>query len=104
MNAFPPAIVTKRTIRRFAPLQLGKILAVLYGLMGLIAVPFFALISLAGSQLPPQQRVGLLAFGIGFAFLMPIFYAVMGFIVGTLGAFLYNWVAGWLGGIEVEVE
>jgi len=35
---------------------------------------------------------------------MPIFYAVFGFIFGIISAAIYNLVAGWIGGIEVEVE
>jgi len=46
----------------------------------------------------------MMAFGIGFALAMPVLYAVMGFIFGVIGAGLYNLVAGWIGGIEVDVE
>jgi hypothetical protein len=35
---------------------------------------------------------------------MPIFYGIMGFVVGAIGALLYNLVANWVGGIEMEVE
>jgi hypothetical protein len=83
---------------------MGKMLAILYGFMGLIFLPFFALATLAGSQMPANQRVGIMAFGIGFALAMPVLYAVMGFITGVIGAGLYNLVAGWIGGIEVDVE
>jgi hypothetical protein len=72
--------------------------------MGLIFVPFFLIMSAVATQLPPQQRVGLMAFGVGFALAMPVMYAAMGFIFGALGACIYNLVAKWIGGIEVEVE
>jgi len=29
---------------------------------------------------------------------------VMGFVVGIICAAIYNLVAGWIGGIEIEVE
>ncbi len=35
---------------------------------------------------------------------MPVIYAVMGFVFGIIGSALYNLVAGWIGGIEVDVE
>jgi hypothetical protein len=35
---------------------------------------------------------------------MPVIYAVMGFVFGVLGAWVYNLIAKWIGGIEVEVE
>jgi len=101
---FPPDIPSTRRIKRIAPLQLGKMLAILYGFIGLIFIPFFLMMSLIGTQMPAQQRTGILAFGLGFALFMPVMYAVMGFITGVLGAGLYNLVAGWIGGIEVQVE
>ena len=100
----PPTLTTKRRIKRIAPLQLGKMLAILYGIMGLIFLPFFFIMTLIASQLPEQQRVGVLALGAGFAIFVPIIYAAMGFIFGALGALIYNLVAKWIGGIEVEVE
>jgi hypothetical protein len=100
----PPPVVTKRRIKRFAPLQFGKMLAVLYGILGLLVLPIFLIMSLLASHIPAEQRAGMMAFGIGFAFCLPVIYAVMGFIFGVLGALIYNVVAGWIGGIEVEVE
>ncbi len=85
-------------------------LAVLYGCMGLIFLPFFALAGMLGifaqhaqsNQAAPAAAVGALVFGMGI--FMPIIYAVMGFIFGVIGAAIYNLVARWIGGIEVEVE
>ena len=99
-----PALSTTRRIKRFAPLQLGKMLAILYGIMGLIFIPFFLIMSAVASQLPAQQRVGIMALGVGFALFVPLIYAAMGFVFGALGALIYNVVAKWIGGIEVEVE
>ena len=79
-------------------------LAILYGIMGLIFSPFCLIMSVVASQLPTQQRVGMMAFGAGFAVFVPIIYAAMGFVFGALGALIYNVVAKWVGGIEVEVE
>jgi hypothetical protein len=104
MSDTPPSIVTKRRIKRISPLQLGKMLAVLYGIMGLIFIPFFLIMSAVATQMPPEQRVGMMAFGAGFALFMPVIYAAMGFVFGALGALIYNLVAKWIGGIEVEVE
>jgi hypothetical protein len=98
-----PQTITRR-IKRVAPLQLGKMLAVLYGCLGVLFLPIFLIASAVASRLPSQQRVGVLAFGLGFAICMPIFYAVMGFVFGALTALIYNLVAKWIGGIEVEVE
>jgi hypothetical protein len=102
-----PAAVTPpniRRIKRIAPLQLGKMSGLLYGLMGLLFIPIFLIMSAVASQLPAPQRVGMMAFGVGFAVAMPLIYGVMGFVIGVIGALVYNVVAKWIGGIEVEVE
>lgn len=100
----PPVLATKRIVKRIAPLQLGKILAILYGAMGLLFLPFFFIMMVAMSRLPEAQR-GVFAFvGVGMTLAMPVFYACMGFVVGVIGAAIYNVIAKWVGGIEVEVE
>jgi hypothetical protein len=103
-DTVPPIAPHIRRLKSIAPLQLGKMLAILYGIMGLLFVPFFLLMSLASASMPAQQRVGMMAFGAGFALAMPFLYAGMGFVCGALGALIYNVVAKWIGGIEVEVE
>jgi hypothetical protein len=40
----------------------------------------------------------------GFGVFIPIIYGVMGFVFGIITAAIYNVIAGWIGGIEVEVE
>ena len=103
MNSSPPPLTTTRRIKRFAPLQLGKMLAVLYGIMGLVFCPFLLLFSTLAAHTGGRPGMGMM-FGTGFALLLPVFYAVMGFIGGVVSGFLYNLIAKWIGGIEVEVE
>lgn len=99
--------MTKR-LKRIAPLQLGKMLAVIYGLGTLIFVPFFLFFAAIASVAPTTQAGPIIpmmfGMGIGFLIFIPVMYATMGFITGVVGAFIYNLVAGWVGGIEVEVE
>jgi hypothetical protein len=40
----------------------------------------------------------------GFGIFMPVFYGIFGFIFGVISAAIYNLIARWIGGIEVEVE
>ena len=101
---------TLTRIKKISPLQLGKMLAVLYGLISLIIVPFFLLFSVIGAVAGVSQHgsAGPAALGAGFGIVMaialPIFYAAFGFIGGVIGGYLYNLVARWIGGIEIEIE
>ena len=102
----------KRRIKRIAPLQAGKMLGVLYGCMGLIFLPIFMLAGAAGAFAQhaqggnasgaPAAAVAGIMFGMGL--FMPVIYGVMGFLLGIIGAAIYNLIARWIGGIEVEVE
>jgi hypothetical protein len=39
----------------------------------------------------------------GFPLLYAVLYAVLGFVFGALGTWLYNLFAKWMGGIELEL-
>ena len=84
-------------IKRFSVGQSAKFLGVLYLLFGLLFVPFFLLMG----AFAPEGAGG---FSTMFAFGMPVMYAVFGLVGGAIGAALYNLVAGWVGGIEMEME
>jgi hypothetical protein len=93
-------------IKKIGILSLGKILGILYALLGLILGAFitlFALITPAFSSTSAPGMFGAL-FGVGAIILLPIFYGVMGFVMGLIMALLYNLVASWVGGLEVETE
>jgi len=101
--------MTKR-LKRIAPLQLGKVSGILYALSTLLFVPFILLFTVVAGTASQSQggaevaMPGILGMGFGLIVIGPIIYGVMGFIVVVIGAFVYNIVAGWVGGIEVEVE
>ena len=97
-------------VKHVAPLSVAKVAGVLYALMGLCLGALFSLIGMAGafafdrSQAPfPFPFAGLM-FGVGAVIIMPIFYGIFGFIFSLIGAALYNLVAGWVGGVEVELQ
>lgn len=97
----------KRTLKSVAPLQLGKILAALYGLAALLFIPVFVLVALIGVAAPGSSgkaAMTSLFLGVGMCIAMPVFYAVMGFLIGVIGAWIYNLLAKWIGGIQFEVE
>ncbi|HMH56380.1 MAG TPA: hypothetical protein VK535_08965 [Gemmatimonadales bacterium] len=83
-------------LSRFGIAQTAKVLGVLYGLVGLVFIPFFIL----SMQFAPNKG----GIGPGFALAIPVLYGLAGFIFTAIGCALYNLVAKYLGGIEVELE
>ena len=79
-------------------MQLAKVLAVLYACLSLIVVPFLILGAVMGSD---SGNAGV---PLVFALLLPILYAIGGFIGGLIVAALYNLIAGWTGGIEFTIS
>lgn len=89
----------KKQITNITILQSSKIVAALYAVVGLfyalVGVPLLVAALLAGNK-------QLAAMGIMFV-LMPVFTALAGFVFFAIFAALYNLLARWLGGIEVEI-
>lgn len=87
-------------------MSVGKIMGVLYAVLGFIGGCFMSLVAMAGiaanNQGGPGAGAGML-FGAGAIILMPIFYGIMGFIGGIISAALYNFLAGVIGGIEMNL-
>jgi hypothetical protein len=97
-------------IKKVGVLSLAKVQGLLGAIMGLIVGILFGLMFglmglTAGSG--EEAAFGLL-FGAGFGILglimFPIIYGVLGFISGLILASLYNIVASWVGGLEIELE
>jgi hypothetical protein len=87
-----------KRIRRIGVLQLGIVLAALYGCISLIVVPFLLIGAVASSG---QGGVGL---PIVFILAIPLLYALAGFLGGLLIAAIYNLIAGWTGGFEITLD
>lgn len=104
--------MNKLRIRKLGVLSVGKIYAVMMLVMSLlISIPYGLVIMLFGAAaLGSGARDGMLAgggaivMGILVMIGLPIFYSIIGFIAGVIGAFIYNLFAGMVGGIEIEVE
>ena len=86
----------RKRIVRVAPVQLGKVAAVFYGLFSIPLV----LIMVVVNAMSPQGS----GMAMGFMILLPVFYVVFGFIVMAIGAWLYNLIVKWTGGIEYETQ
>ena len=98
-------------IKRIGVFSFAKIFGLVYAALGFIFGALFTFISLLGALMSTfATRPGSAAFGnmfgaffgIGSIILFPIMYGVMGFVFGLIIAALYNLLARWVGGIEVE--
>ncbi|TGC10922.1 hypothetical protein [Methanolobus halotolerans] len=100
-------VETTAYINRIGILSLGKIVGLIYALFGLIVGGLMALFSVLGGvamQGFMSYSAMNMFFGIGSIIIFPIFYGIMGFIVGILVAWFYNIISGWVGGLKIEVR
>jgi hypothetical protein len=85
-------------------MSVAKIMGLLYGCMGLIFIPIFLIMGAVGGLAGDKSAILGGAIGVVLAFLMPVLYGGMGFVMGAIGALLYNLFAGWVGGIELQLD
>ena len=82
-------------------LVISLIISIPYGLF----IMFFGLAMMgSGERAGFAAGGGSIVIGLLVMIGLPIFYAVMGFVFGALGALIYNIFAGMVGGVEIEVE
>ncbi len=86
----------KKQLIRISILQSSKIVTMLCVLMGFIYTLIGIPMIIFGSR--PIKIMGII-----YA-LMPIIMAIIGFVFFAIFAALYNFLARWLGGIEVEIK
>ncbi len=100
--------MAKMQIKRVGVFSYAKISAVVMaGIMLIVAVPLGLIMMVVGAAALTQNgAAGGVGIGMGLAYmiLLPIIYGVIGFIFGALGALIYNVAAGFVGGIELELE
>ena len=92
-------------IRRVGALSFAKVTGLLYALLGFIIGACISLFSFVGSSFGPRGSGAMGAlFGAAAIIALPIFYGILGFISSLIGAALYNLVAGWVGGVEIDTQ
>ena len=82
-------------IKRFGVHSTASTVAILYFILGLIFVPivYFAALANPTAKLPTITLV-----------LVPVAYAVFGYIVTAIMCGLYNIIASWSGGVAMTLE
>jgi hypothetical protein len=93
-------------IKRVGPLSCAKISGTLYAIMGLVVGAIVSVVSMAGGFASDNDGAGAIGAMIGASAIvvLPLLYGCMGFIVTLIGAWIYNVLAGLVGGIELEVQ
>ena len=84
-----------KTIVRVRVGSVAKVAAVSSWLIGLMITVFFVVLRAFEGNLDIADLIA--------AGLLGLLYPVIGVLVGVVAARLYNMVAGWVGGIEVEL-
>jgi hypothetical protein len=100
------------TLKRIGPGSAFKIGLITYAILGLVLGIFAASISgilgSLGGALGQSGAPGAKFFGLGMGFgaviFFPICYGLIGGVFAAIGAVIYNLVAGWVGGLEVDIS
>ena len=92
-----------KKIKRIGALSLGKILGVMYTLMGLAIGGLMAIFMVLGAVLFSSEsgNWGIL-FGVAAIVVIPAFYGALGFLFGAFFAWLFNVCTNIVGGLEIE--
>ena len=93
-------------ITRVGPTSCAKIAGTLYAILGLLMGGVFSLVALAGGFGPNSSERGALGaiIGVGSVIVFPVCYGAIGFVASLIGAWLYNILAGMVGGIQLDVQ
>ena len=94
-------------LQRIDPGSCGKVLGSLYAVLGFLFGVFVSLVSLVGAVAPRVDFQGMVVpsvLGLGALIIFPVVYGLIGWILGMIGAALYNVVASFVGGIEIDIR
>ena len=104
--------MAEMTIRRFGVISVAKmygllmfIFGVIIGIIyGLIIMLLGATMSAAAGRNGAMGGVSSVVMGLGMMIGIPIFYGIIGFVMGAIGALVYNALSGIIGGVKFELE
>jgi hypothetical protein len=104
--------MAKVQIKRMGIFSCAKIYSITLAAMGLIIGVIYGLIFMVvggammagGGRQSGTAGASSLVIGLVMMIAIPVFYGVIGFIGGLIGALVYNVAAGVVGGLELELE
>ncbi len=110
--------MAQMVIKRVGVLSIAKIYSLVMAVLGLIFGLIYGIIFIlfgaammarsggveSGGGAGVVGAGGTVLLGLLFMIGIPLFYGVLGFIIGPLGGFIYNAASKYIGGIELEIE
>jgi len=91
-------------LRSIGVLSCAKIFTIVHAVIGILVGFLFLVFGIVGAAVAPSQpKHGMVAI-IVLAVLMPVFYGVLGFVMGAVWAFVYNLAAQSIGGLELQLD
>ena len=93
-------------IKRIGPMSCAKIAGTLYAILGIVVGGVFSLAALAGAFATSSEETPAfpMLFGAAAIVVFPLLYGCLGFVMALISAWLYNVLAGWVGGIELDLQ
>ncbi len=91
-------------LKKINVLSAAKTAGIIYGALGLLFIPIFLISGVAALAGAPGSQRWTGGVFILFAFLMPVVYGAVGFVMIAIMTWFYNLIAGKFGGIEFELE
>jgi hypothetical protein len=96
--------MNKKRVKRIGVAQTSLVAGIVMFFISLIfVIPMGLFMGLAGAA-AGSHMPGLPFTGVAFIIFMPFLYAIFGFITTAISCLVYNMVAKWTGGVEIEIE
>ena len=99
-------------VTKIGVLSLGKLMGLMYAGIGLLFGVLYALFAVVGGGAMMAMGGGdgamgggmMVGLGLAAVIVLPIFYGLLGFLIGLLSALFFNIAAKYAGGLEIETR
>lgn len=95
-------------LNKIDPLSVAKLEGIIGVVVGLILGVIFASFGVMSGLYPSESAMfanSMFAnLGVVGIIVLPIFYGVTMFLAGLIGAWIYNLIASWVGGVKLQLE
>ena len=93
-----------REIRKIDLMSYGKIMAAIMAIFGFVMGLVVSIAALFAGSLSTATFGFAAVFGVLAIILLPIIYAIIGFVMGIIGAAIYNFIASKIGGVKIDLK